>query len=659
MLKPTKMTRVIIAGTKSLMEPTIATFHRLNVLHITDYLEEGADFKIGKPLKPASKLSEYLLSLRAISNQLGLREKESLLKQSSKELPSQIDEKITKLQKEVSSRFDELRNLEFKIKEKEDLASAVKPFFGLPLPLEAYMGYETVKVYTGYIDADLELGLSKITKNYELFTGEYEKRKIFALFIPTAFEAEAQKLLQDERSYVELKVPQLKGNPPVILDELTKEINILKEKHASIKSELDNIKKEYSDFVIAADEYLSIETQKAEVPLRFATSPNAFIIDGWVPSRNYDEIEKELQESTGGLVYLTRVEEEVKEEDIPIELENPTLAKPFELLINTFATPKYREIDPASVLFITFPLFYAIMLGDVGYGIIVAAMAVLIKNKFKTGGLNALALILFLSSILSIIFGFIYGEFFGFPIFNVGIYRTGEIKHGILGIAVPAIAGIHIPVHRFESVQSLLLLTLVIGIIHILLGLVIGFRNQVIEHGLKHAIFAKGSWMMILIGGVMAIAKLMPAVMSKLPVPTSDPVFAVGGGLAIIGLVLLIMGEGFISILEIPTLLSNVLSYSRILAIGLSSAGIALAVNTLSMNLFIKPDGVLMGKGVVLALVGVVILFIGHLINLLLGILGPGLHSLRLQYVEFFTKFYEGGGKKYVPFGYNRKYTEE
>ncbi len=657
MLKPTKMTRVIIAGTRSLMEPTIATFHRLNVLHITDYSEEGVDFKIGKPLKPASKLSEYLISLRVISNQLGVRGKESPLKQSSKELPSQLDEKITNLQKEVSSRFDELRNIEFKIKEKEDLASAVKPFFGLPLPLEAYMGYETVKVYAGYIDADIEPGLSGITKNYELFTGEYEKRKIFALFIPTAFEAEVQKFLQDERSYVELKVPQLKGNPPVIFDELTKEINILKEKHAAIKSELDNIKKEYSDFVIGADEYLSIETQKAEAPLRFATSPNAFIIDGWVPSRNYDEIEKELQESTGGLVYLTKVEEGIKEEDIPIELENPTPAKPFELLIDTFATPKYREIDPSILIFITFPLFYAIMLGDVGYGIIVAGLAVVVKNKFKTGGLNALALILLLSAVLSVILGFVYGEFFGFPLFNVEV--KGELEHGLLGIAGPVIAGIHIPVHRFEAVQPLLLITFIIGILHVFAGLVIGFRNITIEHGLKHAIYEKGSWMAILIGGVAAIAKLMPALMSKLPVQSNDPVFVGGIGLAIIGVILLVKGEGLISIMELPTLLSNILSYARILAIGLSSAGIALAVNTLSMKLFIKPEGELLGGGIGLALVGVLILFIGHLINLLLGILGPGLHSLRLQYVEFFTKFYEGGGSKYVPFGYNRKYTEE
>ncbi|MFZ3059936.1 MAG: V-type ATP synthase subunit I [Candidatus Methanoperedens sp.] len=657
MLKPTKMTRVMIAGTKDLMEPAISTLHRLNVLHISDYSEENEDFKIGRPLKNASRLSEYLLSLRAISNQLGIKEKEPALKQSSGELPSRIDEKIGELQKQVSSRFDELRSIEFKIKEKEDLVSSIKPFFGLPLSLDDYEGYETLKVFTGFIDADIEPNISRITDKYELITGEHEKRKIFALFVPVAFADDVQKLLQEERSYVEFKVPDLKGNPPVLLDELTKEIAILKEKHASIKSELENIKKEYSEFIMAADEYLSVETQKAEAPLRFATSPNAFIIDGWVPSRKYDEIESELQKSTGGLVYLTRLEEEAKEEEIPIELENPGPAKPFELLINTFATPKYGEIDPASLVFITFPLFYAIMLGDVGYGILIAGIAVVIKNKFKSGGLNALALILFLSAVLSILLGVIYGEFFGFPLFNVEV--KGEMEHGLLGIAGPAIAGIHIPVHRFESVQSLLLITLVIGIVHIFLGLVLGFRNITIEHGLKHAIYEKGSWMMILLGGVAAIAKLMPALMSKLPVQSNDPVFVGGVGVAVIGIILLIKGEGFISIMEIPTLLSNVLSYARILAIGLSSAGIALAVNTLSMKLFIRPDGVLLGGGIGLALVGVLILLIGHLINLLLGILGPGLHSLRLQYVEFFTKFYEGGGNKYVPFGYNRKYTEE
>ncbi len=656
MLKPTKMTKVVIAGTKDQIEPTISIFHKLNVLHITDFSKETEDFKIGRPLKTASKFSEHLLSLRAISNQLGLKESESG-KLTKVELSSDIDEKITKLQNEVSSRFDELRNIESRLKEKEDLLSSVKPFFALPLSLESYTGYETLKVYTGYIDIDLESQLIKIHSNFELFAGEHEKRKIFALFIPKEFEGEVLKLLQEERTYVELKVPPLKGNPPVIVDELTKEISGLKEKYSLIKTELDKLKEEYSEFIIATDEHLSIETQKSEAPLKFATSVNAFIIDGWVPSDKFDEIEAELQKNIGGKVYLTRIEEEIDEKEIPIELENPVAARPFELLIDTFATPRYKEIDPSLFLFITYPLFYALMLGDVGYGIIITAIGFAITQKFKTGGLNAIAMILMLSGIFSTIFGVIYGEFFGFPIFNIEF--QGHPEEGILGIAGPIIAGIHLPVHRFESVKPLLLLCFAIGIFHVLLGYIIGFRNEAVKHDLKHAIYTKGSWMMILIGGVLLIAKVMPSLMSKSPMPTHDLIFLAGAGLMLIGVILLIKGEGFISILELPTLLSNILSYSRILAIGLSSAGIALAVNTMSMDLFIRPKGILLGGGIVLALGGVVILFIGHLINLLLGILGPGIHSLRLQYVEFFTKFYEGGGTKYLPFGHKRKYTEE
>jgi V/A-type H+-transporting ATPase subunit I len=657
MLKPTKMTKVLIAGTKDTLESTIFTLHKMNLLHITDYAEGDADFKIGRPLKQASRFSEHLISLRAISNQLGVTQKEPVVKLNSKTLSPQIGEKITKLQKEVSSHFDELRNIEFKLKEKEDLVSSVRPFFGLPLSIDSYYGYETLKVFTGYIAADITSRVSTVTKNFELFTGEYEKRKIFALFVPKTFEGEVQKILQDERSYVELKVPELKGNPPVIIDGLIKEITSLKNKEASIKGELEIIKKEYAEFVVAADEYLSVETQIAEAPLRFASSPNAFIIDGWVPTEQYVELETKLNKIPGGLAYVTKLDEKVQDEDIPVKLQNPMAARPFELLIDTFATPKYREIDPASIVFITFPLFYALMLGDVGYGLIVAGLALVIKNKFKTGGLNSLALILFLSGVLSVLLGVVYGEFFGFPLFNMEV--KGEMEHGLLGIAGPMISGFHIPVHRFGEVQALLLITLIIGIVHILLGLMIGFRNIAIEHDIKHAVYAKGSWMMILIGGVAAIAKLMPALMAKTPIDTGNPIFVGGSLLGIIGIILLIKGEGFIYVLELPTLLSNVLSYTRILAIGLSSAGIALAVNRLTMDLFIKPGGEYLSGGIVLALVGVVILFIGHLINLLLGILGPGLHSLRLQYVEFFTKFYEGGGTKYLPFGHNRKYTEE
>jgi V/A-type H+-transporting ATPase subunit I len=125
-----------------------------------------------------------------------------------------------------------------------------------------------------------------------------------------------------------------------------------------------------------------------------------------------------------------------------------------------------------------------------------------------------------------------------------------------------------------------------------------------------------------------------------------------GLALAVIGVIFLMLGEGAIGIAELPSLLSNVLSYTRLVSIGVSSAGIALAVNKLSDALFIS-------KGGFFLILGALMLIAGHGINTALGILDSGLQSLRLHYVEFFTKFYRGGGLKYKPFGYERKYTEE
>jgi V/A-type H+-transporting ATPase subunit I len=203
------------------------------------------------------------------------------------------------------------------------------------------------------------------------------------------------------------------------------------------------------------------------------------------------------------------------------------------------------------------------------------------------------------------------------------------------------------------GIKDLLVLTCIIGVVHMTLGYLLGMRNEAVQHGLKTAILHKGCWLLLLLGGVAMVWYVFPLMMAGTigAISVTDPLFIAGAAMLVFGLILLLMGEGPIGILEIPGLMSNTLSYTRLLAVGLSSVGIAFAINTIV--------GMLAEAGAIGVVGAIVVFIIGHTVNLALGIIAPGLHALRLHYVEFFQKFYKGGGRIYDPFGYLRKYTEE
>jgi len=290
-------------------------------------------------------------------------------------------------------------------------------------------------------------------------------------------------------------------------------------------------------------------------------------------------------------------------------------------------------------------------------------------------GFQILTKTLLICAASSIVFGVLFGEFLGYTLGSEHVVTaaggTKTITYDILynyyphALQIGPIGPISLPLERMIAggfneagsyvfgIKDLLVLTCIIGVLHLALGYVLGLRNEYKMHGLKTAILHKGSWLLILFGGVALVWYVFPFMISGNigGVSVTDPLFLVGMVMALLGLILLLMGEGPISILEIPGLMSNVLSYTRLLAVGLSSVGIAFAINTMV--------GMLAGAGIVGLIIGIVVFLIGHTINLVLGIIAPGLHALRLHYVEFFQKFYKGGGRIYDPFGYNRKYTEE
>ena len=430
----------------------------------------------------------------------------------------------------------------------------------------------------------------------------------------------------------------MEGTPRDILVDLDAKLTEVESEKHKRDEDLADLRQKYIEYILASDEYLSIETQKAEAPLRFATTKNAFVVEGWVPTKDLELVQHDTDDATNGhVIVAVDTSEDADVDKVPIALSNPMPSRPIEVLVKAFSLPKYNEIDPTTFMVFIYPFLFGLMLGDIGYGAVCIALAILVTRRIKSQGVRALGTVLLYAGVFSVIFGFIYNEFFGAELLG---------HNGLLTFvyAYPSIP-------RLDNVLTLLIVTLMIGVIMLTLGFVLGFVNERRQHGLKHAVFAKVSWICMLWGGVLAIALILPPLTTGSGIQLSAGLVA-GLAVAVVGFVLLIMGEGVIGIVELPGLLSNVLSYSRLLSIGISSAGIALAVNRLSDALFFSRGGVFI-------ILGVLMLIVGHAVNTALGILDSGLQALRLHYVEFFTKFYRGGGIKYEPFGFERKYTEE
>jgi V/A-type H+-transporting ATPase subunit I len=364
--------------------------------------------------------------------------------------------------------------------------------------------------------------------------------------------------------------------------------------------------------------------------------------------------------------------------------------------VNTINRPNYWEVDPTVALLLTFPVFFGFMIGDVGYGILYAATGYWMISRFDSDAIKSLGGIAIWAGAFTVLFGILYGEFFG-------LHALGEV-----------VWGGHPPMHKglqpkfIAYAKAWLFLTLFVALAHLTLGFVFGFRNK-LSHGFREALLEKGSWIFLMAGvwawifsrhAAAAKPDLLFTVFNEagasLPgggtiessqvayslgfAGFSEPVGLAGLGLLGIGFVMLLLGEGGLGALESLNVLVNVLSYTRIAAVLLAKAGMAFVVNLLFFGVYQTPDGAfhfyqifgehaahqgtelfagLVHMGPAGWLGGVVILVFGHLLVLALGITSAGLQAVRLEYVEFFGKFYDGGGKTYDPFGYQREYTTE
>ncbi|MDV0445173.1 hypothetical protein MmiAt1_07300 [Methanimicrococcus sp. At1] len=653
---PKRMTKVLVAGHKRHLEATVDALYEADLLHVEDFVEgDDSDFEIGMPIEYGEEVSRKLVKIRSIANVLNVKPTDDTVQLPESDVSKELDMTLEKMDKEIDLNAEELSRLDARVKDIESAEKEIAPFLAFDVDLKYYNGYDNLAVFSGTIPSFNESRLLEITDAYQLFTDS--SSKFFVLFVEKKFEKEVQALLID-MGFRETKAPDKSGYPADIYAGLEAEKSEIQAQIESLTAERAALNEKYGNFILASDEYLSILSEKAELPLRIATSEHTFVIEGWVPTNNFDEFTAAVSNKTDDGVYITTLEVDMHDDKeiakIPVAYDNSKIASPMEAVVDLYSRPKYNEIDPSSILAISFPLIYGMILGDIGYALVLLTLAFLVIKFMKSDGVKKLMYVLIYCQISALFFGIIYGEFMGFPL--AGLMSHGEYIPGL----IPGLETIvfdfglfpdepfTFPIHRTHMIMTFLIATAAFGFLHLNVGYIVGFFDVKGQHGVKHAVLEKLSWIVIEIGVIAAI------VAWYLGLGTVG--IAVGAIIAVIGVALLTKGEGIKGPIELPGLLGNILSYTRIIAVGLSSIYIASTVNDIAFGglIWTPADGFS-----VLMFVSILVFVLGHTLNTVLSIIAPGLHALRLQYVEFFGKFYASGGKAYKPFGHLKKYILE
>ena len=665
MFHPESMSRLLIVASKQQLEPVITELYRMNIFHIDDYIEKGDDewegFRIGMPLAGADVTSAALVKIRSIASAFGISKDDISESEHSSilELKRRIEQDLPAIAEEVEKLLANRNKLESATKEYEQKIDSLRPFTDAPAPLELLQGFDTISFIAGYAKEPVNLSVP-----HEKWESPSKTSNLTILAVKNSDVSTAERELLDFQ-FQKIQIPQESGSASQVIQEYEQKIRELKKEIAGISAQMETIKNRHEFFLMSSEEFLTGDVEQAEAPLRFATSEHAFSVTGWVPSSKVSKVFENMDKVCAGKVYVSELDVEDYNEMPPVEYHNPDFAHPTELFMDLYSRPRYTELDPSLLMAIVFPIMFGLILGDVGYGAVLLVMSLGLRSLVRgsEAGMQLIA-ILRNCSISSIFFGIFFAEIFGFSLPWEPFWLSRHINIGGSGAAEHGVAA----AEHVSHIPQLLVLSIWIGILHITLARLWGVRNAAVMdkgHHRSLKMFANIGWIMVMWGILIAIwANFAIPLMPDL---SGTPELFAGLNISTItGVVILVLGlaliarENVLDLMEVPTIISNVLSYTRLIAVGLSSVAIAMVTNFIAIDMIINPQlANLSILGVILIIAGLVVFLFGHILNTALGLLGGGLHPLRLHYVEFFTKFYRGGGKKYSPFGMIRKLTEQ
>ena len=623
-----QMVKVQIIGTRTVLDKTVGVLHRAGVVQI----EEKMPTVEALTLDPAAarQRDEITLLLARLDALLALMPNrpqpktvaalyESQAARPAADLIAEVRNALARLDAPAQDLARRHGQLEADQVTLPRYAKTMRQLMPLAAELAPMKNYETVALlvdrkFSAVIDM-LRVQLPALTNDqFEVVSRDIDRETTAAILVFPREHGAAINSLLGRESITQVRLPDELTNVP-----FREALATIEDRLATIPQELEKI---HHDLDALADEWrtrltvwsaaLRDQLQELEVRARFGATRYTFVVVGWMPRQRVPALRDALAREVGDEIVFEEMLLTPRERDhAPVVLSNPRPAKPFEFLVRLMALPRYGTIDPTPLMAIFLPIFFGMILGDVAYGLIVLLGALYLLRKAKPGGFQSLLIVIVYCAVWSIAFGFLYGEFFG---------EVGEEF------------GIHPYFSRGQAVIPLFAFSIALGIVQIGLGFALGIY-QAIKLRQRHELLDRVARVLALI----AIFALVATAAGFLPKESMTPSLA----LLIVGTVLLMYTIGWIGLLlapiEILGTLGNILSYLRLAAIGLSSVYLAMVAN--------KIAGIF-GN----IIIGIIVAALFHALNIALGILSPTIQSLRLHYVEFFSKFYEGGGADFAPF---------